>query len=30
VFWIMTIVGSAFRGEGQDLVPPWEVPRIDG
>jgi hypothetical protein len=30
VFWVMTIVGSAFRGEGQDLVAPWDVPRIDG
>jgi hypothetical protein len=30
VFWIMTIVGSAFRGAGQELVMPWNVPRIDG
>jgi menaquinol-cytochrome c reductase cytochrome b/c subunit len=30
VFWVMTIVGAAFRGAGQDLVPPWDVPRIDG
>jgi hypothetical protein len=30
VFWVMTIVGSAFRGAGQDLVLPWDVPRIDG
>ncbi len=30
VFWIMTIVGSAFRGSGQQLVWPWDVPRIDG
>ena len=26
VFLVLTIVGTAFRGEGQDLVPPWEVP----
>jgi hypothetical protein len=30
VFWVMTIVGAAFRGAGQDLVAPWDVPRIDG
>ena len=30
VYWVMTIVGAAFRGQGQDLVVPWEVPRIDG
>jgi menaquinol-cytochrome c reductase cytochrome b/c subunit len=30
VFWVLTIIGAAFRGEGQDLVPPWQVPRIDG
>jgi hypothetical protein len=30
VFWVMTIVGSAFRGAGQELVWPWNVPRIDG
>ena len=30
VFWVMTIVGAAFRGAGQDLVMPWDVPRIDG
>jgi hypothetical protein len=30
VFWVMTIVGSAFRGAGQELVWPWDVPRIDG
>jgi quinol-cytochrome oxidoreductase complex cytochrome b subunit len=30
VYWIMTIVGAAFRGEGQELVMPWDVPRIDG
>ena len=30
VYWVMTIVGAAFRGMGQELVPPWDVPRIDG
>jgi len=30
VFWVMTIVGSGFRGAGQELVWPWNVPRIDG
>jgi hypothetical protein len=30
IFWLMTIVGSAFRGAGQELVWPWDVPRIDG
>ena len=29
-YWVMTIVGAAFRGAGQELVPPWDVPRIDG
>jgi hypothetical protein len=29
-FWVMTVVGAAFRGAGQDLVWPWDVPRIDG
>jgi len=29
-YWVMTIVGAAFRGAGQDLVLPWDVPRIDG
>jgi hypothetical protein len=29
-FWTMTIVGAAFRGAGQDLVLPWQVPHIDG
>lgn len=28
-YWVMTIVGAAFRGSGQDLVFPWDVPRID-
>jgi menaquinol-cytochrome c reductase cytochrome b/c subunit len=26
VFWVMTIVGTAFRGEGMALVWPWQVP----
>ncbi len=30
VYWVMTIVGAAFRGAGQELVAPWDVPRIDG
>ena len=30
VYWVMTIVGAAFRGAGQDLVLPWSVPHIDG
>jgi hypothetical protein len=30
VYWVMTIVGAAFRGAGQDLVLPPDVPRIDG
>ena len=30
VYWIMTIVGAAFRGAGQDLVLPWDVPRPEG
>jgi quinol-cytochrome oxidoreductase complex cytochrome b subunit len=29
VYWVMTIVGAAFRGAGQDLVLPPDVPRID-
>ncbi len=29
-YWVMTIVGAAFRGQGQDLVLPWSVPHIDG
>ena len=29
-FWVMTIVGAMFRGAGQELVWPWDVPRIDG
>jgi menaquinol-cytochrome c reductase cytochrome b/c subunit len=30
VFWVMTFVGAGFRGAGQELVWPWDVPRIDG
>jgi quinol---cytochrome c reductase cytochrome c subunit, bacillus type len=30
VFFLMTIIGAAFRGGGQELVWPWDVPRIDG
>ncbi len=26
VFLTLTVVGTAFRGEGMDLVPPWDVP----
>jgi hypothetical protein len=29
-YWTMTIVGAAFRGAGQQLVWPWDVPTIDG
>jgi hypothetical protein len=29
-YWVMTIVGAMFRGAGQDLSLPWDVPRIDG
>jgi quinol-cytochrome oxidoreductase complex cytochrome b subunit len=29
-YWVMTLVGAAFRGQGQELVWPWDVPRIDG
>jgi quinol-cytochrome oxidoreductase complex cytochrome b subunit len=28
-YWVMTIIGAAFRGQGQELVWPWDVPRID-
>ena len=28
-YFLLTIVGSAFRGAGQDLVMPWDVPKID-
>lgn len=30
VYWVLTIIGAAFRGAGQDLVLPWDVPRPDG
>ena len=29
-FWVMTLIGAMFRGAGQELVWPWDVPRIDG
>ncbi len=29
VYVILTIVGAGFRGAGQDLVMPWDVPTID-
>ena len=29
VYWVMTLIGAAFRGAGQELVWPWDVPRID-
>ena len=28
-FVVLTIVGTAFRGEGMRLVPPWEVPHAN-
>ena len=28
-YFILTIIGAAFRGDGQDLVLPWDVPHID-
>ena len=30
VYWTLTIAGAAFRGAGQELVFPWDVPTIDG
>ena len=29
VYFILTVIGTAFRGAGQDLVLPWDVPSID-
>ncbi len=29
VYLITTVVGAGFRGAGQDLVLPWDVPHID-
>ena len=29
VYFILTIIGAGFRGAGQDLVLPWDVPHID-
>ena len=28
VYWALTIVGVAFRGQGQELVPFWKVPDL--
>ena len=28
-YFVLTIIGAAFRGAGQDLVMPWDVPKID-
>ena len=28
-FLVLTVVGTAFRGEGMRLVPPWEVPHAN-
>ena len=28
-YWVMTIVGAMFRGAGQELSMPWDVPTID-
>jgi len=30
VFWVLTIIGAGFRGAGQDLVLPWDVPKPTG
>jgi hypothetical protein len=30
VFWVLTIIGAGFRGAGQDLVLPWDVPKPEG
>ena len=29
VYFILTVIGAGFRGLGQDLVLPWDVPSID-
>ncbi len=29
VYFILTVIGAGFRGAGQDLVLPWDVPAID-
>jgi len=29
-YWVLTIIGAAFRGSGLDLVLPWDVPRPEG
>ena len=30
VYFALTIIGAAFRGQGQQLVPFWKVPNLDG
>jgi hypothetical protein len=30
VFWVLTIIGAGFRGNAQDLVLPWDVPKPTG
>jgi hypothetical protein len=30
VYFALTIIGVAFRGEGQQLVPFWKVPNLEG
>lgn len=30
VYWVLTIIGAGFRGAGQDLVLPWDVPKPEG
>ena len=30
VYWVLTIIGAGFRGAGQDLVLPWDVPKPIG
>lgn len=29
VYFVLTIIAMAFRGAGQDLVLPWDVPKVD-
>ena len=28
-YFALTIIGAAFRGKGQELVPPWRVPNLE-
>lgn len=30
VYWVLTIIATGFRGAGQDLVLPWDVPKPEG